>query len=151
MSLISIEEIQKAISKIKSGKAPGADNIPLEALKADNKATTEVMHILLQQIWEQERIPDEWRSGIIVKFPKLLSLSSKILSGILLERLKTSVDKQMRDEQAGFRTGRSCTDQIACLRMIVEQSIEWQSTTYMNFIDFRKAFDMIERSTISAY
>jgi len=109
-------------------------------------------------------LPDEWRSGIIVKLPKkgdlsdcynwrgiqlhVLSLPSKILSRILLEGLKTSVDKQMRGEQAGFRTRRSCTDQIACLRMIVEQSIEWQSTAYINFIDFRKAFDMIERSTL---
>jgi len=32
MSPITIEEIQRAISKIKSGKGPGADNIPPEAL-----------------------------------------------------------------------------------------------------------------------
>jgi len=32
--------------------------------------------------------------------------------------------------------------------MIVKQSIKWQTTTHMNFIDFRKAFDMIERSTV---
>jgi len=75
MSPITIEEIQRAISKIKSGKAPGADNIPPEALKADSKAAAEVMHMLLKQIWEEKRIPDEWRSGIIVKLPKKGDLS----------------------------------------------------------------------------
>jgi len=38
------------LSKINSGKAPGADNIPPEALKADSKATTEVMQTLLETI-----------------------------------------------------------------------------------------------------
>ena len=108
-----------------------------------------------------KRIPDE-RSGIIEKLSKkgdlsdcnnwrgiqLLSLPLKIISRILLERLKTNVDKQLRDEQAGFRSRRPCTDQIACLRMNVKQSIECQSTTYINFIDLCKAFDMIKRSTI---
>ena len=54
----------------------------------------------------------------------------------------------MRDEQAGFRAGRSCIDQIATLRMILEQSLEWQSPVYINFIDLKKAFDMIDRSTM---
>jgi len=54
----------------------------------------------------------------------------------------------LRDEQAGFRAGRSCIDQIAMLHIILEQSLEWQSPVYINFIDFKKAFDMIDRSTM---
>ncbi|VDP59810.1 unnamed protein product [Schistosoma mattheei] len=38
----------------------------------------------------------------------------------MLNRIKDSVDAQLRDQQAEFRTDRSCTDQIATLRMIVE-------------------------------
>ena len=33
-------------------------------------------------------------------------------------------DSLLRDEQAGFRRERSCTDQIATLRIIIEQSLE---------------------------
>ena len=51
------------------------------------------------------------------------------------------VDKTLREEQAGFRQDRSCTDQIATLRIIVEQSIEWNSSLYVNFVDYEKAFD----------
>ena len=56
----------------------------------------------------------------------LLSVSSNILTRIILERLKTVLDAKFRNEQAGFGSGRSCVDQIATLRIIVEQSIEWQ-------------------------
>ncbi|VDP68222.1 unnamed protein product [Schistosoma mattheei] len=42
----------------------------------------------------------------------------------MLNRMKDCVDAQLRDRQAGFRKDRSCTDQIATLRIIVEQRIE---------------------------
>ena len=162
MGPITSDEICGAVRKTKSGKAPGIDNIPPEALKADSRTTADVMQKLLQDIWEKEEIPEEWKTWIIIKLPKkgdlgdcnnwrgiqLLSLPSKILARILLERLKTGIDSTLRDEQAGFRPNRSCTDQIAALRIIIEQSLEWQAPIYMNFIDFRKAFDMIDRRMI---
>ncbi|VDO94907.1 unnamed protein product [Schistosoma margrebowiei] len=61
----------------------------------------------------------------------------------MLNRMKDCVDAQLRDQQAGFRKDRSCTDQIATLRIIVEQSIEWNSSLYINFIDYEKAFDSV--------
>ncbi|VDP45829.1 unnamed protein product [Schistosoma margrebowiei] len=42
---------------------------------------------------------------------------------------------------------RSCTDQIATLRIIVEQSIEWNSSLNINFIDYEKVFDSVDRTT----
>jgi len=113
---------------------------------------------LLQDIWEKEEIPTEWKTGHIVKLPKkgdledchnwrgiqFLSRPSKVLTRILLARLKAAVNNTLRDEQAGFRAGRSCNDQIATLSIILEQSLEWQSPVYINFIDFKKAFDMID-------
>ncbi|CAI2735316.1 unnamed protein product [Schistosoma spindalis] len=62
--------------------------------------------------------------------------------------MKDSVDAQLRDQQAGFRKDRSCTDQVATLRIIVEQSIEWNSSLYINFIDYEKAFDSVDRTTL---
>ncbi|VDP49102.1 unnamed protein product [Schistosoma margrebowiei] len=43
---------------------------------------------------------------------------------------------------------RSCTDQIATLRIIVGQSIEWNSSLYINSIDYEKAFDSVDRTTL---
>ncbi|VDO93249.1 unnamed protein product [Schistosoma mattheei] len=41
-----------------------------------------------------------------------------------------------------------CTDAIATLRIIVEQSVEWNSSLYINFIDYEKAFDSVHRRTL---
>ena len=42
----------------------------------------------------------------------------------------------------------TCTDDIGTLRIIVEQCIEWQSSLYINFVDFVKAFDSIDRTVL---
>ena len=54
----------------------------------------------------------------------------------------------MREEQAGFGAGQSCTDQIAILQITVEQSIKWQFSLYINVIDFEKAFNIISREVL---
>ena len=37
---------------------------------------------------------------------------------------------------------------IATLRIIIEQSIEWKSSLIVNFIDYEKAFDSVDRKTL---
>ena len=64
--------------------------------------------------------------------------------------MQQSVDQLLRAEQAGFRKGRSCTDQIFTLRNIIEQCVEWQATVYLNFIDYEKVFDSIHRESLWA-
>ncbi|VDP37662.1 unnamed protein product [Schistosoma curassoni] len=49
--------------------------------------------------------------------------------------VKDSVDAQLRDQRAGFRNDWSFTDQIATLRIIVEQLDGWNSSLYINFLD----------------
>jgi len=70
------------------------------------------------------------------------------LNRIILERLKEALDCKLREEQAGFRQHRSCSDQIITLRIIIEQSLEWNSSLHINFINFEKAFDSDDRETL---
>ena len=58
------------------------------------------------------------------------------------------VDKKLGPEQAGFRKGRSTIEQICILRNIIEQSVEWQASLYVNFVNFQKAFDVLARERI---
>ena len=66
----------------------------------------------------------------------LLSLTSKLFSKITVELFTDTLEKDIRKEKAGFREGRSCSDDISTLRQILEQAKEWNSTVYANFIDF---------------
>ena len=54
----------------------------------------------------------------------------------------------MKDQRAGFRKDCSCIDHIATLRIITEQSIEWNTSLNINFVYFRKAFDTLDRSVL---
>ena len=75
----------------------------------------------------------------------LLSIPSKIMAKNIVQRLTEAVDEKLRNEQAGFRKGKGCIDQIFALRNIIEQCTEWQRQIYINFVDFEKAFDSIHR------
>ena len=49
----------------------------------------------------------------------LLSVPGKTFCRVLLNRLKDEIDHTLRQEQAGFRSGRSCCEQIFTLRNII--------------------------------
>ena len=42
----------------------------LVLMKADIDTTVDVLHDLLSLIWEEERIPEDWCKGLIVKLSK---------------------------------------------------------------------------------
>ena len=158
----SLEEVTAAIKAMKSGKAPGADGVTAEILKADVNVTAPILTEIFKQIWEEGQIPEVWKTGLIFKLPKkgdlgdcnnwrgitLLSLTSKVFSRIVLSRLTAVLEKDLRPQQAGFRPGRSCSDHIFTLRQILEQSKEWNTPLYINFIDLEKAFDSIHRESL---
>ena len=82
---ISKEEIKRAIKKLNLGKAPGIDNIPYDVLKADIGATTDVLYRVLNETWDKEEIPTEWKTGMLVTIPKKGNLSEcKNWRGIML-------------------------------------------------------------------
>jgi len=62
--------------------------------------------------------------------------------------MKDAIDPQLGEQQASFRKNRSCTDQIAMLLIILEQSLEWNSALYINFVDYEKAFDSMDHQTL---
>ena len=78
----------------------------------------------------------------------LLSTAGKVLNRIILERMREAMDRILRENQSGFRLSRSTADQITTLRIIVEQSLEWRTALCINFIDYEKAFDSLDRNVL---
>ena len=60
------------------------------------------------------------------------------------------VDTILRPNQAGFRKGRSCTQQVHILRRIIEGAKSKELPLFATFIDFKKAFDSINRNVMFA-
>src|SRR6218665_2845393 len=149
---VSREDIQLAIKNLKIGKMikHGGAEMLVQLTKLCNKA------------WRLGRVPKEWRNGIIIPLPKkgdirecsnwrgitLLSTPGKIMATVILNRMRDAIDEKLRQEQAGFRPGRSCCEQIFTLRQIIEKTLMWQTPVVINFVDFRKACDSVHRESI---
>ena len=64
---------------------------------------------------------------------------------VILNRLKPQAEI-IAEEQAGFRAGRSTTEQIFNLRILCEKDLQHQQDLYHVFIDLKKAFDRVWRA-----
>lgn len=153
------EEVANAISKLKNHKAPGPDGIPTEILKNGGDKLSYVLHSLIVKLWRIRQMPEEWLLGTIVPVHKkgelmscknyrpisLLNTAYKVLSHILLNRLKPHVEDKVGDYQAGFRTNRSTTDQIFIMRQILEKCWEESIDIHLLFVDYRNAYDLLNK------
>ena len=117
---------------------------------------------LVRQIWEEERIPEEWNKTIIVPTYKkgdrdrhenyrgiaMGNAAYKIVASIILGKIKPYIEKITGDYQNGFRYGRSVIDNIFALKITNEKIWECNQSVHYLFIDFQKAYDSIHRDTL---
>ena len=67
---------------------------------------------------------------------------------VLKERIYNQLDSNQAEEHAGFRKGYSTIDHIYTLGQIIERAREYHIEVHLMFVDFRKAFDSINRKCI---
>ena len=154
------DETAKAIAAMKTNKAAGLDcAITAEALQGGGDKMLDIIHAFCTEVYTTLSPPDQWISNVIIPLPKkgdlslmtnyrgisLISIAAKVYNRILLDRIRPHVDPMLRNNQAGFRPGRSCAQQIHILRRIMEGFKEYQLPLIVTFVDFKKAFDSINR------
>ena len=72
----------------------------------------------------------------------------KLLLTIILRRISDKINREVGDEQAGFRKNSGTREGIFNLKMIVEKYIETQKDIYACFIDYSKAFDTVNHEKL---
>ena len=100
-------------------------------------------------------MPDEWRRRMLVPLYKgkrdikecgnyrgIKTTGERIIEA----RIKKEVT--IGEQQFGFMPGRSITDAIFCLRMLLEKSTEGQKAVHCAFIDLEKAYDSVPREEL---
>ena len=76
----------------------------------------------------------------------LLSIASKILARVLLNRLIPTIAQENTPEsQCGFRSNRGTVDMIFVLRQVQEKCREQNIGLYAAFVHLTKAFDAVSR------
>jgi len=148
------EEVEAAVKSLKKGKSPGVDNTPAELTQAGGDAMIDALMNICSKIWQTGEWPPCWIQSLVITLPKkgnlqkcqnyrtisLISHASKGMLRVVLNRLKPQAETIIAEEQAGFRAGRSTTEQIFNLRILCEKHLQHQQDLYHVFIDFKKAF-----------
>jgi sorting nexin-29 len=156
------EEVKEVIQKRKNNKCPGPDNIVNEMIKKGGPALWHRPHYLIIKMWRREQIREEWKDSYICPVYKkedrtncqnyravtLLNSTYKILTCIIYNRLTEYAEKRIGDYQKGFCKNSSTTDNIYMLRQIYEKSYEFNIELHTLFVDFKEAFDKVNRGNM---
>ena len=151
---------------MKNNKAPGADSVVNEFLKYGGSEVRNKLLKIMNMIFEKGEVPKDFRKTLIKPLYKksdksecrnyrgisLVSVGSKLLSNMILFRLRDAVDNVLREEQqCGFRKGRGCVDQIFTLILIIEKCLSCQTPLVLCFIDYEQMLNSFDRRAFRVY
>ncbi|CAL5400242.1 unnamed protein product [Camellia sinensis] len=154
-------EVEIALKKMKSNKALGPDDIPIEAWKCLGKKGVAWLTRLFSKILLTRNMPDEWRKSILVPIYKnkgdvqncnnyrgikLMCHIMKVWERVMERRLRDITE--VSENQFGFMPGRSTMEAIYLLRRVIEKYKEKKRDIHMVFIDLEKAYDRVPRDII---
>ena len=159
------KEVLEAIKSLKNNKACGGDLILNEFLKHSADKLMPVFVKIFNIVFESGIIPQYWSEGYICPIYKnkgdranadnyrgitILSCFGKLFTCILNNRLFNYLESLglLCEEQAGFRKGYSTVDHIFNLKCIIDLYLFRRKKLYCAFIDYRKAFDSVDRTLL---
>ena len=164
---ITRQEVLNTVKDMKSGKAPGIDGVGADIFKQLMKKSEicDLITVFFNKMFETGTVPKNWGEGIITMLYKgkgdkqdtdnyrgitLLNVVSKIFTRILAERIQNWAEEtdKLIPHQAGFRKGFSTVDNLYVMNIIVDRQFQREGRLYVCFIDFKKAFDCIERKLL---
>ena len=117
----------------------------------------------MSAIWKTQQCPQDWKRSVFIPIPKkgnakkcsnyctiaLISHARKLMLKILQARLQQYMNHELPDVQTGFRKGRGTRDQIANIHWIIKKAREFQKNIYYCFIDYAKALDCVQFSSVT--
>ena len=128
---------QDWVEKDEKGKSSRPDDIPEEAWIALGNNGVEFLMNFFNRLLREEKMPDKRRRSMLVTLYKgkgdikecgnyrgikLMSHTMKLWERIIEARIRKKLT--IAEQQFGFMPGRSTTDAIFCLRMLLEKWTE---------------------------
>jgi len=158
------EEVESALQSMKTGKASGVDKVSTEMLKALGSFGLSLLTEMCNKMYRMAYIPEELRTSIFVLLPKkskamecseyrtisLMCHMLKLLLTVILRRIRDKINKEVSEEQAGFRKNSGTIEAIFNFKILAEKYIEMNKDIYACFIDYSKAFDSVDHEELIA-
>ena len=161
---IKLEETLASLKRMKTNKAAGTDGIPVEFYKHCGGIVSQPLTALFNHVMNTSSYRGAWCEGVINPLHKRESPSvpenyrkititpviGKIFNGILNNRLQFAKECLGTGDplQNGFKPGASAIDNIFILNGIIDKCNANGRPLYICFVDFRSAFDLINRSAL---
>ena len=152
------QELKEALALLKTGKAAGLDNITTEMIQHFGATTRSWVLTLLNKCAQTCTIPRAWRRAKVAALLKpgkdpnhkksyrpisLLCILYKLYERMIMARISSAVEEQLTPDQAGFRPGRSCCDQLLNLTQFIEDGFEEKKITGAVLVDLTAAYDTV--------
>ena len=163
ISSILTSEVERALSRMKSSKTPGEDQIVAEMIRAGGEIALRKIQELFNAVLITETVPKEWKNAIITlilkkadkrdlaKYTAIISRLShiyKLFMKVLKNRLSSSFDEHQAPEQAAYRRGFSAIDNLHAVAQVLEKTMQYNIPLYMAFAYYAKAFDSIKHRAV---
>ena len=153
---VSKDEVMENMQRMKNGKAVGPDDIPVEVWKCLGENALQFLTKLYNRTMESERMPEEWRDSVMIPIfknkgdvqscsiyrgIKLISHTMKLWERIVEKRLRS--DLKFSNQPYVFMPGKSTTDALFALRVLMVKYREGQKELHCVFVDLEKAYDKV--------
>ena len=156
------EKVLKTMQGLKDKSCYGVDNIPVKILRDGCKILAGPYHVLLNKIYEQNVIPEQWKTSRVLPLYKKgkrsqmenyrpisnLCAGSKILERLILERILDLEDNAncslTGDNQHGFKKNRSTLTAAAEIQSKIAALMDQDQYVAMASLDLSAAFDVVD-------
>ncbi|XP_044745272.1 uncharacterized protein LOC123307119 [Coccinella septempunctata] len=154
---VTEDMVKKAMRGLKNGRACGPEGIYAELLKHGTEKLYSMITYLFNLCVNGHPIPDEWKSAYMISIYKkgnkkrcdnyrglsITSTFSRLYGKVLRDLIEEETKGLEEEEQSGFHAGRTCSDNIFCLKQIIEKKTATNREVHITFVDLHKAYDTI--------
>ena len=162
---VDSECISKLIGNLGGSSSSGFPDIPTKLIKLNVEIFSKFLTKLINDCIDLCVFPDEWKTALVTPLYKnkgtmldmnnyraisILSPFSKIFEKVLESQLRNYfVDNELISiHQHGFRKAHSCESNLHEIISILNSNIDNKLYNLLTFIDFKKAFDLVDSNIL---
>jgi len=162
---LSQADFEAGVKSLNENRQPGQDDCAPEYIRRGGTLLRQWLFILMTRLWSFTcDLPTVDSVGRLIPIPKktnatsvdltrpicLLTTFYKLYAILVLRKVRDRIKEFVSWTQAGFIQGRSCSNNLWIIRRVCERAIEFHVPVYCALIDYKGAFDALNRSTLGA-